>query len=183
MAYFIVLKYLRSLEEFKKNPHVKITPKSPCANPQSLGIFKNQILFGKEFFLTFDPTGPSGPSAQLRPFFPSNWPFPPFPTGPRPLGRPSSPHGPTGHLLPTPASEPVAQEAATGRPHTAPTVDQDTSTGRKKWPHQSPFIPPLIGVIPPLQSLVTDAVNLGPLKLLQHWPLKALGLPRLTSAL
>jgi hypothetical protein len=30
-----------SLEEFRKNPHVKISPKSPCANFQSLGIFKN----------------------------------------------------------------------------------------------------------------------------------------------
>jgi hypothetical protein len=41
------LKSLRSLEEFRKNPHVEIPPKSPCANFQSLGIFKNQILFGK----------------------------------------------------------------------------------------------------------------------------------------
>jgi hypothetical protein len=39
---------LRSLEEFRKNPHVKIPPKSPCANFQSHGIFKNQILFRKE---------------------------------------------------------------------------------------------------------------------------------------
>jgi hypothetical protein len=41
MAYFIFPKYLRSLEEFRKNPHVKIPPKSPCANFQSLGKFKN----------------------------------------------------------------------------------------------------------------------------------------------
>jgi hypothetical protein len=32
---------LRSLEEFRKNPHVKIPPKFPCANFQSLGKFKN----------------------------------------------------------------------------------------------------------------------------------------------
>jgi hypothetical protein len=31
---------LRSLEEFRKNPHVKIPPKFPCANFQSLGKFK-----------------------------------------------------------------------------------------------------------------------------------------------
>jgi hypothetical protein len=41
MAYYIFLKSLRSLEEFRKNPHVKIPPKSPCANFQSIGIFKN----------------------------------------------------------------------------------------------------------------------------------------------
>jgi hypothetical protein len=122
------------------------------------------------------PAGPSRLLAQL-------WPFPPFPTGPRPLGRPSSPHGPTGHLLPPPASEPVAQGATTGRPCAAPTVDPDASTERKKWPHQSPFIPPLINAIPPLQSPVTGAFNPGPLKLLQCRPLKALGLPRLASGL
>jgi hypothetical protein len=44
MAYFIFPKYLRSLEEFRKNPHVKIPPKSPGANFQSLGIFKNSIF-------------------------------------------------------------------------------------------------------------------------------------------
>jgi hypothetical protein len=42
---------LTSLEEFRKNPHVKIPPKSPCANFQSLGKFKNLILIRKFFFL------------------------------------------------------------------------------------------------------------------------------------
>jgi hypothetical protein len=51
MAYFIFLKYLRSLEEFRKNIHVKIPPKSPCANFQSLGIFKNLIFYSKRNFL------------------------------------------------------------------------------------------------------------------------------------
>jgi hypothetical protein len=32
MAYFIFLKSLRSIGEFRKNPHVKIPPKSPCTN-------------------------------------------------------------------------------------------------------------------------------------------------------
>jgi hypothetical protein len=32
------------LEEFKKNPHIKISPKSHCANIQSLGQFL-KILF------------------------------------------------------------------------------------------------------------------------------------------
>jgi hypothetical protein len=56
MAYYIFLKSSTSLEEFRKNPHVKIPPKSPCANFQSLGIFKNQIFIRKRIFpVTFDP--------------------------------------------------------------------------------------------------------------------------------
>jgi hypothetical protein len=70
MAYFIFLKYLRSLEEFRKNPHAKIPPKSHTTNFQSLGIFENQILFGKEFSFTFGPTGP----AASRPFGPRSPP-------------------------------------------------------------------------------------------------------------
>jgi hypothetical protein len=48
---------LRSLEEFRKNPHVKIPPKSPSTISQSPAIIKNQILFGKEFFLRIRPSG------------------------------------------------------------------------------------------------------------------------------
>jgi hypothetical protein len=59
MAYLIFLKYLRSLEEFRKNPHVKIPPKSPCANFQSLGIFKILIFIQKEIFFRFRPIRPS----------------------------------------------------------------------------------------------------------------------------
>jgi hypothetical protein len=36
MAHFISLKHLDSLEDFRKNPHVKIPSKSPCTNFQSL---------------------------------------------------------------------------------------------------------------------------------------------------
>jgi hypothetical protein len=61
MAYFIFLKYLRSLEEFRKNHHVKIPPKSPCANFQSLGKFKNPIFNSKILFLRFRPGQPYGP--------------------------------------------------------------------------------------------------------------------------
>jgi hypothetical protein len=98
MAYYIFLKSLRSLEEFRKNPHVKIPPKSPCANFQSLGIFKNQFLFGKEF----------SPSLSAHPAFRPNLlfllpaDFPPLPhwamafrparPTARPPGRPSPPH-------------------------------------------------------------------------------------------
>jgi hypothetical protein len=104
MAYFIFLKSFRSLGEFKKNPHVKIPPKSPCANFQSLGIFKNQILFGKKI----------SPSLSAHPAF---WPsllfiyrpiFPPLPTGPWPSGWPSPPvwpNRPPFFFLPAPPPE------------------------------------------------------------------------------
>jgi hypothetical protein len=55
MAYYIFLKSLRSLEEFRKNPHVKIPPKSSSTNFQSLAKFKNPILIHKFFFLAFGP--------------------------------------------------------------------------------------------------------------------------------
>jgi hypothetical protein len=70
MAYYIFLKYLRSLEEFMKNPHVKIPPKSPSTNFQSLAIIKNQFFIQKRIFLHFRPrtaqrpVGPSGLSAR-----------------------------------------------------------------------------------------------------------------------
>jgi hypothetical protein len=51
MAYYIFLKSLRSLEEFRKNPHVKIPPKSSCANFQALVNSKIQFLIRKFFFL------------------------------------------------------------------------------------------------------------------------------------
>jgi hypothetical protein len=61
MAYFIFQKYLRSLEEFRKNPHVKIPPKSPGANFQSLDKFKYPIFNSKILFLRFRPGQPYGP--------------------------------------------------------------------------------------------------------------------------
>jgi hypothetical protein len=59
MAYYIFLKSLRSPEEFRKNPHVKISPKSPCANFQSLCIFKNLIFYSEIILLRFQPVRPS----------------------------------------------------------------------------------------------------------------------------
>jgi hypothetical protein len=53
MAYYIFLKSLRSLEEFRKNPHVKVPSKSPCANFQSLGKFKNPIFNSEILFFAF----------------------------------------------------------------------------------------------------------------------------------
>jgi hypothetical protein len=65
MAYYIFLKSLRSLEEFRKNPHLKIPPKSPSTNYQSLGKFKksnfNSLI---SFFLIFGPADPTARSAS-----------------------------------------------------------------------------------------------------------------------
>jgi hypothetical protein len=65
MAYFIFLKYLRSLEEFRKNPQVKIPPKLTCANFQSLGKLKNPIFNSKIFLLHFRPSYPYRPTRPL----------------------------------------------------------------------------------------------------------------------
>jgi hypothetical protein len=73
MVYYIFLKSLRSLEEFRKNPHVKIPPNFPCANFQCLGKFKNPIFNSKIFLLHFQPGFPYWPtrlSAQPAPLAP-----------------------------------------------------------------------------------------------------------------
>jgi hypothetical protein len=92
---------------------------------KALVYSKNQILFGKEFSsLSAQPAqqlaGPSGLSAQPQPFF--SFPtghFPP-PTGPQPLGRPSSPHGPTAvfflHTAPAERCLPACTAAAPEAP-------------------------------------------------------------------
>jgi hypothetical protein len=65
MAYYIFLKSLRNLEEFRKNPNVKIPPKSPSTNFQSLAIIKNQFFIRKRIFLQFRPSGQSArPASQ-----------------------------------------------------------------------------------------------------------------------
>jgi hypothetical protein len=73
MAYYIFLKSLRRLEEFRKNPHVKIPPKSPSTNFQSHGKFKNLIFNSEILFLIF---GPADIAAHLA-FGPagSRWPL------------------------------------------------------------------------------------------------------------
>jgi hypothetical protein len=114
MAYFIFLKFLDSLEDFRKNSHVKIPPKSPSTNFQSLDIFKNQIFYSeKNFSFTFGPIGPAA-SRPIRPFAPAAAHLPSLPRQPTgqsaqwPLaGLPSLPlssladvRAPPGHLLP-----------------------------------------------------------------------------------
>jgi hypothetical protein len=113
-------------------------------------VYSKIKFYLEKKFLTFGPTGPAasqpiqtfGPAAAL--FSLSNRPSPrSLPTEPRPLGQPSSPHGPTGHLLPPPAPEPNAQGAAAGRPRTAPTVDPNASTRREKMAASIPLHSPI----------------------------------------
>jgi hypothetical protein len=71
MACYIFLKSLRRLEEFRKNPHVKVPPKSPSTNFQNLGKFKNPIFNSEIHFSLFSapPTlRPTRPLAQ-----PAHW--------------------------------------------------------------------------------------------------------------
>jgi hypothetical protein len=87
MAYYIFLKSLRNLEEFRKNPHVKIPPKSPSTNFQSLGKFKNPIFNSEILFLTFGPAdlaahsafGPASPLTLLPPHVETTLASPPSP--------------------------------------------------------------------------------------------------------
>jgi hypothetical protein len=71
MAWHIIffLKSLRSLEEFWKNPHIKIPTKYHCTNSQSLNIFKNPIFSEKNFPSNFIPAT-RRPVQPTRPFFP-----------------------------------------------------------------------------------------------------------------
>jgi hypothetical protein len=64
MTYYIFLKSLRSLEEFRKNPYVKIPPKSLCVNFQSLAKFKNLIFNSEILFPCFRPGRPCGPVSR-----------------------------------------------------------------------------------------------------------------------
>jgi hypothetical protein len=118
MAYFIFLKSLRSLGEFRKNPHVKIPPKSPCANFQSLGIFKNQILFGKEFSPSLSAHPAFRPSLL---FFTGRFSLP-FPLGLGLSARPAHRTAQPATFLLPPALQPGAHGTAAGRPRAASTV-------------------------------------------------------------
>jgi hypothetical protein len=87
MECYIFLNSLRSLEEFRKNLHVKIPPKSPSTNFQSLSKFKNPIFNSKIIFSCFRPSRPRGPLGL--------WPSQPIgravPHRPKAPGRPIQP--------------------------------------------------------------------------------------------
>jgi hypothetical protein len=63
MTYFIFLKSLRSLEEFRNNPHVQIPSRSPCKISQSHSKFQIHLKFKNKFPFEFSPgSGPAGPT-------------------------------------------------------------------------------------------------------------------------
>jgi hypothetical protein len=107
MAYYVFLKSFRSLEEFMKNPHIKISAKSPCTNFQSPGIFKNPIFIPKQIFLQLSAQSaqqPASPSDLLaptglagRPSPPGRAPFPFLPPSPEPAALPHPPLAPPRH--------------------------------------------------------------------------------------
>jgi hypothetical protein len=95
MAYNIFLKSLRSLDEFRKNPHIKIPPKSPCINFQSPNIFKIQFLFRDNCSFNFQPKWPNSHPAFLpraakqdKPAHQAMPPFPFLPPSPEPAASP-----------------------------------------------------------------------------------------------
>jgi hypothetical protein len=93
MASYIFLKSLGSLEEFRKNPHVKIPPKSPSTNFQSLGKLKNPIFNSEILFLAFGPADPATRSA-------SGPASPPAAPSPRAKIAPAGPSSPcVGHVF------------------------------------------------------------------------------------
>jgi hypothetical protein len=73
MAYYIFLKSLRRLEEFRKNSHIKIPPKSPYTNFQSIGKFKNPIFIPKRISLQF-PAQSAQPRLPACSTFRPVWP-------------------------------------------------------------------------------------------------------------
>jgi hypothetical protein len=155
-------------------------------------IQKSNLYSERNFSFTFGPIGPAA-SQPIRPFgpaVPTSFFFLPQSAAPlSPLGLslsadPARHHGPTGRLLPPPAPEQSAHATTASWPHTTPMVGP-----RRPPPVENngrispPSFPPLSGTLPPLQSPITGAFNPGALKLLQRRPLKAPGLPQLTSAL
>jgi hypothetical protein len=65
MAYYIFLKSLGSPEEFRKISNIKIPPKSPPTNFQSIGIFKNPIFIPKQIFLQLSAQSAQQPAGLL----------------------------------------------------------------------------------------------------------------------
>jgi hypothetical protein len=144
MAYYIFLKSLRSLEEFRKNPHVKIPPKSPSTNFQSLGKFKNPIFIWKRiFFFAFGPIG-SAASRPARPLSPaSHWPFP-FPPAGR--ARVLGPSRPARHWRIGQNTPPLHVCAARRRrllplsPPSGPHLSVPSPTSRRPTPATPPLL-------------------------------------------
>jgi hypothetical protein len=67
-----------------KNPYIKIPPKSPPTNFQSLCIFKNLIFIQKSIFLHFRPNRPADPAVAHLFFLTGRSPSPHWASTPRP---------------------------------------------------------------------------------------------------
>jgi hypothetical protein len=181
MSYFIFLKYLKSLEEFRKNPCVQIPPKSPCANFQSLSIFKNSIFIRKEFFFNFRPNRPSGQPAHpafLALSDQAGRAPPPLPLAPsltEPAAPPPPPLAPPRHGRRT---APLPRHGAT--PTDAPLLNSVaclysvvnpppifTACNRRLhgWPLKPPPVPP-----PPSNPYKRQRPSLGPCHTRPHSP-------------
>jgi hypothetical protein len=156
MAYYIFLKSLRCLEEFRKNPHVKIPPKSPSTNFPSLGKFKIQFLIQKSFFFTF------GPTTLPRPR-PADRPNSPRPKPPAHSVQPASPRASLAYLqkyvfffdsrLPSsaPFLSPLADTWATA-PRAARSAPRMPLSHYRPFPHHSPLNPPSTELLTRLNS-------------------------------
>jgi hypothetical protein len=137
MAYYIFLKSWRSLKEFRKNPHLKISPKSPSTNFQSLAIIKNQIFIRKKNFLHFRPIRPSSQPAYSvsRPMPPPGLRFP------RPACRPTPPPGLRPVAQPSWATREVVSLLATQPP---PSSTLSHRRVKPPWLPQPSPRPPLL---------------------------------------
>jgi hypothetical protein len=187
MTYYIFLKFLRSLEEFRKNPHVKIPPKSPSTNFQSLGKLKKiQFLIQKFFFLiSARPTlRPTRPLAQ-----PAHWPRRPHRPKPSLVG-PSSLR--VGHIFTRNTSSLLIRTFRAGRLSlvsltTGPQLSAPSPTSNRP---SSPAPPPLPGHRAPPSStprVSPDRYHLAfispPLNPLLNPPPFSMALKPLTPAL
>jgi hypothetical protein len=176
MTYFIFLKSLWSLGEFRKKTLMsKLVLNLLVQISKALIYSKIKFYSEKKFPATF---GPAAAHFFLvnQPFFsPPHWASTSRPAQPTLTAQPATffflPH--RSQARTTPPADLMSPPRSTLMP----------PSEEKKWPHQSPFIPPLIGAISPSSITGNWRLQPGPLKLLQHRPLKALGLPRLAFAL
>jgi hypothetical protein len=58
---------LRSLEEFRKNPHVQIPSKSPCKISQILAKILIHFKFKNQYFFPLNLLAGSSPAGPVRP--------------------------------------------------------------------------------------------------------------------
>jgi hypothetical protein len=130
MAYFIFPKSLKSLEEFRKNPHAKFLLNLLLQIFKALVYSKIKFYSEKNFPRHFRPIRPFGPVFL---FFTGLFSLP-FPLDLGLPAGPAHPHGPTGHLSSSSRTE--AERArrrrrpASRRLHGRPTPPTEEKNGR-----------------------------------------------------